>query len=73
MSDFRDSIEEIKKIEDAFNPPVVSYDPTVNKDAISIIRQPDGNWKGWMQKDGVVVEVRDISPGTVLERLITRS
>lgn len=46
-------------------------DPETNEKAISLIQQEDGNWKGWMQKFGKVIEVRDISPDTVLGRLLT--
>ncbi len=66
----------VKAIEDAFKPVPEDervYDPASNHDAISIIRQLDGNWMGWMHKHGRLVEVRDISPGMVLERLITHS
>lgn len=49
----------------------MDYDPNTNEKAISIIQQEDGNWKGWMQRFGKVVEVRDISPEVVLQRLLT--
>lgn len=47
------------------------FDPYKNPQAISIIQQEDGNWKGWMQKFGKVVEVRMEGPETVLKALIT--
>lgn len=47
------------------------YDPEKNPDAISIIRQQDGNWMGWMQKNGKMVEAREIKPEDVLLKLIT--
>jgi len=49
------------------------HNPYTNKDAISIVKQPDGNWKGWMQRFGKVVEVRDIGPETVLKLLLTHA
>lgn len=54
-----------------------THNPAINHDAISIIKQADGNWKGWMWKNGNgvqsdgVIEVRDIGPETVLQRLLT--
>ncbi len=45
--------------------------PDLNENAISLIKQPDGNWIGRMQKSGTVIEIRDIGPETVLQRLLT--
>lgn len=45
--------------------------PEKNKDVIVIARQEDGNWKCWGQKFGKVIEVREISPGSCLERFIS--
>lgn len=39
--------------------------------AIFIAKQDDGNWKGWMKKNGVVAVSRAGDPGTVLQELIT--
>lgn len=47
------------------------YNPETNADAISLIKQKDGNWKGWKQVNGKLVEVRDIAPDIVLGRLLT--
>ena len=47
------------------------YVPSLNENAISLIKQPDGNWIGQMQKFGTVVEVRDVGPETVLQKLLT--
>ncbi len=46
------------------------YDPAKNPNAISIIRQPDGNYIGKASKWGMVVEVRQGDPHTVLSMLI---
>jgi hypothetical protein len=51
--------------------PKIEFDPNKNHQAISIIEQDDGNWKGWMWRWGKLVEVRDISPDAVLNRLLT--
>jgi hypothetical protein len=48
----------------------IEFDPIKNNKAISIIQQEDGNWKGYMQKFGKLIEVRDISPEVVLQRLL---
>ncbi len=47
------------------------HDPYKNPDAISLIKQTDGNWKGWMNRFGKVVEVRDVGPEIVLKLLLT--
>lgn len=47
------------------------YDPKFNADAISLIKQEDGNWKGWMQRNGKVVEVREQMPEHCLVQLLT--
>lgn len=49
----------------------MEFNPEKNRDCIAIVRQEDGNWKGWMWKDGRVVEAREIKPEDVLMRLIT--
>jgi hypothetical protein len=47
------------------------YNPETNADAISIIKQPDGNYIGYMNKNGKVVTARQSDPVTVLTLLIT--
>lgn len=47
------------------------FDPEKNADVIAIIKQADGNYIGYAQKFGKVVQVRDIGPETVLQRLLT--
>ena len=49
----------------------MSEKTTVDKDAILIVKQPDGNYKGWMWKNGKELEVREGDPNTVLNRLLT--
>lgn len=45
----------------------------VKQDEILIVKQEDGNWKGYMLKDGNPVEVREIDPYTCLIKLLTHS
>ena len=47
------------------------HNPFKNPDAISIVKQTDGNWKGWTQRFGKVVEVREIKPEDCLIKLLT--
>lgn len=47
------------------------FDPWMNSKAIAMVQDKDGNWRGWMQRFGNVVEIRDIGPETVLQRLLT--
>lgn len=49
------------------------FNPSKNHEAISIIRQEDGNYKGYMFKNGKLIEVREGDPNTVLNMLITHS
>ncbi len=49
----------------------IDFNPTTNPNVMTLVRQKDGNWKGYMQKFGTLVEVRDIDPQTVVVRLIT--
>ena len=49
----------------------VVWNPQRNEDAIVIIKQPDGNFRGFMQKNGAFIQVRQGDPNTVLNLLIT--
>lgn len=49
----------------------INWNPTSNDDVITIIRQPDGNYRGFMQKNGNLVQVRQGEPNTVLQLLLT--
>lgn len=44
----------------------------VKDDEILIIKQPDGNWKGYMIKNKLQIEVRDVDPYTCLTLLLTK-
>lgn len=50
---------------------MTDYNPETNENAISLIKQEDGNWKGWMQRFGKLVEVREVSPQDCLTKLLT--
>jgi hypothetical protein len=71
MAEEDTGINKLKEMEELLYPKEVEFDPNKNPKAIVIIEQPDGNYKGYMQKFGKLVEVRDIGPQTVLERLLT--
>ncbi len=49
----------------------IEFNPYKNKNVISIIKQKDGNYIGYTEKFGKVIEIRDYSPEAVLQRLLT--
>lgn len=49
----------------------MEHNPEKNHDAISIIRQPDGNYIGTAWKNGKLITARQGTPETVLTLLIT--
>lgn len=49
----------------------IDFDPHTNQDAISIIKQLDGNYIGYINKRGTVLMARQGDPTTVLTMLIT--
>ena len=49
----------------------IEYNPEKDENVISIIKQEDGNYKGYMQKNGKFIEVREGDPNSVLVALIT--
>lgn len=55
-------IEEVVKLE---------CNPIKNKEAIVLIKQEDGNWRGFMNKNGKLIQVRQGDPNTVLAMLLT--
>ena len=48
----------------------IEFSPYKNENVISLIKQPDGNYKGYMNKFGKVIEVRGVSPDEVLQLLL---
>lgn len=65
--------EQKKKTEESQLSNQINFDPTTNDKVISIILQEDGNYKGYTQKFGKLVEVRAGDPQTVLVMLITHN
>jgi hypothetical protein len=49
----------------------IDFNPSTNENAIAIIRQEDGNYKGYAQKFGKLIEVRTGDPQSALVALIT--
>lgn len=49
----------------------IEGNPLANKDAILMVKQPDGNWRGFMWKTDKLVQARQSDPGVVLQLLIT--
>jgi len=49
----------------------IKYSPIENQDAISIIKQKDGNYIGEMHKNGKVITARQSDPQIVLQMLLT--
>lgn len=47
------------------------FSPLVNKNAISIVKQADGNWRGFMWKGDKLVQARQSDPMIVVQMLIT--
>lgn len=56
------SLEEIAKLD---------CNPTTNPNAIVLEKQVDGNWRGFMFKNGKVIQERQGDPHNVLGLLIT--
>lgn len=54
--------ESIKKAEALQGTGNQEFNPYKNPEAISIIKQKDGNWKIWGQKNGKMIELRAIKP-----------
>lgn len=68
--------EAIKQAEGIMVPSMpddLGFNPAHNPDVISLVKQADGNWMGYTQKYGKLVEVRDVGPETVLQLLLTHS
>lgn len=47
------------------------YNPHKSPNTISIIKQDDGNWKGLAQRNGKVLESREVGPEMALQALLT--
>lgn len=51
----------------------IEFDPAKNHEAISLVKQPDGNYIGYMWKADKLLTVRQGDPNTVLTMLLTSS
>lgn len=49
----------------------VEFDPEKNHEVIAIVKQPDGNYIGYMWKFGKLITIRQGDPNTVLQMLLT--
>ena len=49
----------------------LKFHPQNNPDVITIMKRPDGNYRGFMMKNGKLVQVRQGDPQTVLSLLLT--
>lgn len=49
----------------------IDYNPYTNHNAICVIKQEDGNWVGYMHKNGKDIEVRQSDPLIVIQMLLT--
>lgn len=49
------------------------FNPEKNDKVIALIQQPDGNWKGYANKFGKIIEVRQVDPQIVLQMLLTHN
>jgi len=66
--------EEIKKAEDQQGKLSYSdaeFNPEKNDKVISIMKQMDGNWKAFGQKNGKILVIRGVKPEDVLVEFLT--
>lgn len=49
----------------------IKFHPENNEGIISLLKRPDGNWRGFMYKNGKLVQSRAIDPQAALQALIT--
>ncbi len=47
------------------------WNPNLHPEVVTLIKQPDGNWKGYKLKNGVLIESREGMPEHALTRLMT--
>lgn len=64
--------EEMQGISEEVTPDFY-FSPNRNPDVISIIKQKDGNWKIFGQKNGKMIELRGGKPEDVLSEFLTHS
>lgn len=49
----------------------VVWNPQRNENVITILKDKDGNYRGFMKKNGKFIQVRQADPNTVMQLLIT--
>lgn len=49
----------------------IEGNPLKNHDAVLLVKQEDGNWRGFMWKGDKLVQSRQADPNTVMQMLIT--
>jgi len=49
----------------------VDFSPVTNPNVIALVKDTDGNWRGFMQKNGKLIQGRQYGPDIVLTLLIT--
>jgi len=49
----------------------LDFNPNTNHDACVLMKQPDGNWRGFMHKNGKLIQERQGDPNNVMLALIT--
>jgi hypothetical protein len=50
---------------------LLEFSPIKNSAIITLFRDLDGNYRGFMQKDGKLIQAREISPEYTLQKLLT--
>lgn len=50
-----------------------NYNPEENENVISLLKLEDGSWKGYTQKFGKLIEVREAKPEDALLKLMTHA
>ena len=51
----------------------IEWDPRKAEDTICLQKRPDGNWRGFMTKNGKLHQHRDSDPQTLILALLTAS
>lgn len=49
----------------------IVWDPRKGEDIITLVKRPDGNWRGFMTKNGTFHQERSNDPQTLILALLT--
>lgn len=49
----------------------IKFHPENNENVISLVKRPDGNWRGFMYKNEVLHQTRQATPDACLQYLLT--